>query len=137
MNVIGHRSPQSAWNFSVVKELADAGYLWNAEDDSNRVPYVINRDKALSQKLWRMPVTMDDWWYEGAGLEPDVVLKRWQTRIVEEQKKGGCISIGFHPWVEDPGERFEVFSEFMHWLSEREGVQTMPFNKLMTFVNTE
>ena len=131
LNVVGHRSPQSAWDFSVVKELADAGYQWNAEDDSNRVPYVIGQNNNTAKKLWRMPVTMDDWWYEGGGLSPSEVLKQWQERIIQEQKIGGCISIGFHPWVEDPGERFEVFSEFMRWLSEREGVKTMPFNKIM------
>ena len=131
VNVIGHRSPQSSWDFAIVKDLKAAGYQWNAENDKNRVPYMISHAASEDKALWRMPVTMDDWWYEGDGLRPAQVLEQWQSKIIEEQKTGGCISIGFHPWVEYPGERLEAFEEFMRWISQREGVRTMPFKQLL------
>lgn len=132
LDVIGHRSPQSSWSFSVVSMLKSAGYQWNAENDPSATPYVISAGaRGTDGALWRMPVAMDDWWYEGAGLKAEEVLARWQSGIAAAQLRGGYLAIGFHPWVEDPGERFAAFREFMRWLAKRPGVQVMPFRQVM------
>lgn len=134
LDVIGHRSPQSRWNFRVIADLQAAGYQWNAENDAHNNPYVITEHNK-SPPLWRLPIAMDDWWYEGAAMGPDEVLTRWQEGVITALSHGGYLAIGFHPWVEHPGDRLAAFSEFMQWLADHPNIQVMPFKKVIALAN--
>lgn len=131
LNVTGHRSPQSMWNLNVLSTLYDAGFTWNAENGRDNLPFklsvsLIDRKKSL----WRLPVSIDDWAYEGGGSTPEQVLDTWKTFTNNKLKQGGYMAIGFHPWVEEPNERFEVFAEFMKWISSHPDIKTMPFGEV-------
>lgn len=132
LSVRGHRSPQSMWNLNVLSALYDADFVWNAENGKDDIPFelpvsLLHRKKTLC----RLPISIDDWSYEGGAATPEQMLEIFKRSVTNKLDKGGYMAIGFHPWVEDPEDRFEVFSEFMRWLSSNPDIKMMPFGDVM------
>jgi len=131
VRVIGHRSPQSAWNRRLMELLRAEGFRWSAEDGTEPHPYRLAGEPGNA--LWRFPVADDDWHYgRDPDVRPSVVLARWQScvrRAVAARRRH--IAIGFHPWVEAPRDRFAVFETFMHWLREQRDIRVMPFREVL------
>ena len=129
IDIDGHRSPQSSWNDTLMQQLAEQGFRWNAEDGKEPYPYPLAHGPAGT--LWRMPVRDDDWQYEASGLKPGDMLRRWQDVVNAHADRGQYAAIGFHPWVERYDKRLSVFKDFMVWLSEHPGVESLPFSKVV------
>jgi peptidoglycan/xylan/chitin deacetylase (PgdA/CDA1 family) len=126
---IGHRSPQSTWTRELMRLLFQEGFQWTAENGRETYPYVLLRDGAAA--LWRFPVTDDDWHYMRDGLRPTKVLSIWQNLVQRARETRRYTAIGFHPWIETAADRLAVLDEFLHWLSEQDDVQVMPFGRVL------
>lgn len=133
LSVKGHRSPQSMWNLNVLKALYDTGFTWNAENGRADIPFHLPVSLVhKNESLWRLPISIDDWAYEGRAAKPEEVLDMWKLYVSKKlEEGGGYLAIGFHPWVEEPVDRYEVFSEFMKWLSLNEDIVIMPFGEVI------
>lgn len=131
VRVIGHRSPQSAWNRGLMELLRAEGFRWSAEDGTEPHPYRLAGEPGNA--LWRFPVADDDWHYgRDPSVSPSEVLTRWQSCVRSAIAAGRRhIAIGFHPWVEAPRDRFAIFETFMHWLMEQRDVRVMPFREVL------
>ena len=124
--VTGFRAPRSEWNFAVLRGLLNAGILWNAESDKNPFPYVIM--SRGQKRLWRLPVSIDDWEYETHAVTPREMAVSW-TRVVEHaMERHYYAAIGVHPWVIAKDQsRMRMFSEFVQYLGGAESVICAPF----------
>ena len=71
----GFRSPQSKWNFNVLDGLIESKIKWDAQDDSADYPYIIR--EINGERLWRMPVKVDDWAGEGKKYSPVELFDLW------------------------------------------------------------
>jgi len=132
VSIHGHRSPQSAWNWKLMSILANEGYSWNAEDGREPHPYRIPSRTGTS--FWRFPVTDDDWYYERDRFSPGQVLSIWKDQIGRARRHRQYTAIGFHPWVEASDERLTILEEFLHWLSEQEDIEILPFGKVLSLI---
>jgi peptidoglycan-N-acetylglucosamine deacetylase len=134
VRAIGHRSPQSAWTRSLLEELAQQQFRWNAEDGPERHPYPVFDGAA--GRLWRFPVRDDDWHYEGSGMRPAELLKRWQDTVDDHVRDRRFVAIGFHPWVQRLPERLSAFKDFMTWLREYPDVDVLPFGQVLKLIES-
>lgn len=121
----GHRSPQSKWDFDVVRCLASEGYSWNAENGNEAHPFLISAKPG--KRLWRFPVRDDDWWYEGSGYSPARMLTRLKGVVNDARQARRYTAIGFHPWIENPPERLAAYSDFIQWLASLDDVTVLTF----------
>ncbi|HEX6994493.1 MAG TPA: polysaccharide deacetylase family protein [Gammaproteobacteria bacterium] len=127
--VVGHRSPQSAWNERVLDALLSTGYAWNAENGAEPYPYRIRTSRDLT--LWRFPVAGDDWQYESEGCAPAQMLERWRGQVQAARGRRSHVAIGFHPWVESAPGRLTALEELFHWLVDDAQVDVMPFGDVL------
>jgi peptidoglycan-N-acetylglucosamine deacetylase len=134
IKVCGHRSPQSAWTRRVLDALAQQRFRWNAEDGTEPYPYPVG-DSAAG-RLWRFPVSDDDWHYEATGMSPAALLQRWQDTVDTHVRTGRFAAIGFHPWVQRLPERLSAFKDFMAWLREYPGVDVLPFGQVLKLIES-
>lgn len=134
VDVIGHRSPQSAWDGTLVKILSTNNFKWNAEDGPEPYPYMLTKTKTSESGLglWRMPVMIDDWGYQSENIAPAVMLDRWKVTVDEAMHAGhNYLAIGFHPWVQGFGGRLSAFIEFMRWLTSIREIDTCSFARIV------
>lgn len=129
LSVIGHRSPQSAWDHHMMRQLLREGFLWSAENGVEPYPYVISRMEG--RLLWRFPIRGDDWSYEKLGLMPQEMLEKWKGIVERGREKKEFTALGFHPWVEAPSERLAIFKEFVAWLTSLPDIEVMPFRDVL------
>lgn len=127
LNVRGHRSPQSAWTPTVVSELLKNKYDWIAETGPEPYPYVCTKNKV--SRVWRFPVSGDDYFYESLNYTPEEMLQYWKDLVNDGIKSHKYIAIGLHPWVQADSTRLEVLSEFFSWLSELSDIEVLPFGQ--------
>jgi peptidoglycan-N-acetylglucosamine deacetylase len=132
IDVSGHRSPQSAWTRTLLEELANQGFRWNAEDGSEPHPYPIAGSSGRA--LWRFPVRDDDWHYEASGISPKALLKRWQAGVEDHVRDGRYVAIGFHPWVQRYPDRLAAFKDFMAWLRDDPRFDILPFGHVLDLI---
>ncbi len=127
----GFRSPQSRWNFSLMKALAKNGFKWSAEDESLKTPYVVY--KTRREKIFRFPIVMDDWDYMRKNITPDQMYSQLidKTKLIINNQSYGAI--GFHPWVQGEKEgRLKVFEDFMKYISENDQIRILTFSQAYT-----
>ncbi len=99
---IGFRSPQSHWDRRLCSLLAAEGYLYNAEHDAARQPYVLLDDP---RPLLRLPIRGDDWdrvrrpASPGDHGGPDEVEYRHIKWLKKSTSGRGFIALGYHPWL--------------------------------------
>lgn len=129
ITVLGHRSPQSAWDERVLGALADTGFAWNAENGREPYPYRIRLQDG--KMLWRFPVAADDWQYESEGLAPARMLERFKQLVRGARGRRTHLAIGFHAWVESAPGRLAALEELFHWLVDEERVEIMPFGDVL------
>ena len=127
VEIIGHRSPQSAWNKDLMNTLVNSGMRWSAEDGNESHPYPMHM---LTGALWRFPVSDDDWGYQSEALNPQQMLDRWKLLVDHYRAAGQYLAIGFHPWVQGYDKRINVFAEFMHWIAGDKSIKVIPFGNL-------
>lgn len=128
IEVLGHRSPQSAWDDRVLDALVEQGYAWSAEDGAEPYPY---RIRGGGGELWRFAVAIDDWAYEAEGLAPAAMVERWQRKVREARGRAKHVAIGFHAWVEAARGRLAALEDFFQWLVAEEHVTVMPFGDVL------
>jgi peptidoglycan-N-acetylglucosamine deacetylase len=126
--ITGHRSPQSRWDRSLMRNLCGQGLAWTAENGGESYPYVVHRN--ANAKLWRFPVIADDWAYESVNLRPDEMLARWQGIVNDARRTRRYTAIGFHPWIECNPGRLEILEKYMAWLRSLPDVQVLPFGEV-------
>lgn len=129
---VGLRSPQSSWDYGIMKELLLSGASWSAENGDESQPFVVARQG--NKKLWRFPIREDDWQYEESSQTPQQMLKRWKDVVNTGIARNDYTAIGFHPWVESPAERLAVFEEFLAWLSDLDDVVVLPFGEVKQLI---
>jgi peptidoglycan/xylan/chitin deacetylase (PgdA/CDA1 family) len=136
LELIGFRSPQSRWNSTTLKGLLRAGILWNAEDDLLPYPYIIAQSG--NHRLWRMPVTCDDWKFEALRLSSDEMMGVWRRAILNAIKRGYYIAIGFHPWVLGQDEtRLDALAELVEFLRCQNNITVAPFGDVARLCESE
>jgi hypothetical protein len=64
------------------------------------------------------------------------MLNRWKSKVNAGREKKQYTAIGFHPWVEYPEDRMEVFEQFMAWLSSLDDVVVMPFGSVFDLLQS-
>jgi peptidoglycan/xylan/chitin deacetylase (PgdA/CDA1 family) len=134
IQIVGHRSPQSQWNYKVIKSLGEEYYSWNAEDGNEDYPYLINTSN--NKKIWRFPVHGDDYQYISNNLQPDKMLSFWKGLVHKKVKsKIPYIAIGFHPWIQGPESRRIIFRKFMEWLSQKDDIQILNFKQVVSLLS--
>jgi len=134
--VIGFRAPQSRWRACTLQGLLQSRVLWNAESDVSPFPYVIAQ--LGEQRLWRMPVTIDDWALEGHGIHPSVMREAWCNAVKSAAEQIRYVSIGFHPWVLGKDSlRLDVFSQFIDFLSGCEDTEIATFEEIARICETK
>lgn len=126
----GYRSPQSAWNFTLMKALLDSGYTWSAENGPEIHPYVIQESRG--GKLWRFPIKGTDWLYEADNASPSFMVDQWKLVVNQAKVNGHYAAIGFHPWVQAKEKgRLIAFEAFIDWLTSQTDVHVMPFRDVL------
>ncbi len=129
VNISGFRSPKSRWRFKTLDGLLLADILWNAENDAASYPYVIRSNS--TKRLWRLPVSIDDWDYKKRNILPAEMLKNWKNIVFDAINHCEYASIGFHPWVEYEAEgRMNTFAEFIDFLNSRDDVKISTFGEI-------
>lgn len=128
LNLEGFRSPQSRWNFSLMRALSENGFKWSAEDESLKDPYVVY--KMGRQKMVRFPIIMDDWDYIRKNITPDQMYSQLIDKvkfIIDNHSYG---AIGFHPWVQGEKEgRLKVFEDFIKFVSDNDQIRILTFSQ--------
>lgn len=132
---IGHRSPQSAWDFTLVKQLSENNYCWNAENGSEPYPYIIHQTE--TNKLWRMPVRDDDWYYVRDKMQPKQVLQKWISLVQQARETQSYTAIGFHPWLQASEDKLVVLEEFFAWLAGQDDIAVMPFGEVVNAMESQ
>ena len=132
VQVIGHRSPQSLWDSSLMNILLRHGYLWSAENGREPHPYVCASDGKRS--LWRFPVRCDDWRYMTDGYSPNQMLQYWKNVVIDGCRHRKFTAIGVHPWVQANPGRLLAFESLLSWLVSRDDVKVLPFGKVLELV---
>ncbi len=136
IKINGFRSPQSKWNISVLDGLLESNILWNAEDDNIKTPYIIRKNK--NNKLWRIPVTIDDWNAEGAGYSANELLENWKNVLDNTIINNGYASFGFHPWVlAKKEERLIAFEEFVKYIVNIDNIEILTFGDVRSLCESK
>ena len=128
IEVVGHRSPQSAWDERVLDALVDERYAWSAEDGAEPYPYRIRSGR---NELWRFAVAIDDWAYEAERLRPAAMIERWQRKVREARGRAKHVALGFHAWVEAAPGRLAALEDFFHWLVAEKHVTVLPLGDVL------
>jgi peptidoglycan/xylan/chitin deacetylase (PgdA/CDA1 family) len=131
----GHRSPQSRWDVSLMRNLCSEGHGWTAENGREPHPYVVHRN--ARGRLWRFPVIADDWAYESMNLPPQQMLEYWQAVVNDARRSKRYTAIGFHPWIQCSEHRLETLDRFMAWLRSLPDVEPMPFGELHALLEAQ
>lgn len=129
LKLIGLRSPQSKWNFTLLHVLLDQGLNWSAEDDAAKFPYIIVRKN--KKPLIRLPITIDDWLYKSLNFEPQKMYERLIAAVdsIAAEKIYG--SIGFHPWIHgEDDRRLYVFENFLKYVKGRKDIKILTFSQI-------
>lgn len=131
----GFRAPQSKWNFNVLDGLIESKIKWDAEDDSAAFPYIIK--EVNGQRLWRIPVKVDDWIAEGKNFSPLEMYNYWIEKYQFAIDNGFYFSIGFHPWLlaKDP-ERLFYFDKFLQKLVEENKLEILTFGEVASYYDS-
>ena len=133
--IVGFRAPQDEWNRNTLSGLLNAGVTWNAQVDPAPHPYVILSKDHM--RLWRMPVTIDDWAMEGFGLSPAEMYNIWLKANNEAQTQHRFFSIGFHPWILGRDtNRLVAFSRFVEYLSSKGETKIATFAEIADLCET-
>ncbi len=135
IQIIGHRSPQSLWNYELMGILLQHNFLWSAENGNEPYPYICARN--AEQNLWRFPVRADDWNYIENDFTPDQMLEFWKNIVSEGCQRRQFTAIGIHPWVQDNPGRLKVFKQFLAWLSSRNDVETLTFGQALELIKKQ
>lgn len=124
VKIEGFRSPESKWNQDLLRILGEKGYVWNAEADRSDQPYYI------TERLIRLPITMDDWEYESKGLSEKAMYNKLKSTLQRGIRKGKYMAFGFHPWIYAlKRERLKVFEEFMSFLANLDKISVVTFGR--------
>jgi peptidoglycan/xylan/chitin deacetylase (PgdA/CDA1 family) len=86
---VGYRSPRSLWDRSTLSALWESGFVWNAESDPRREPYLIHRG------LVRLPIAGDDWPIHTGELDRE----RWVERFRRHLRRRPYVALGSHDVV--------------------------------------
>lgn len=133
INIRGHRSPQAASPTQLFEILMDEGYEWVAENGGEPYPYIYSRQKG--KQLWRFPVHVDDWNYEGKGYKPAQMLQYWKESINLSRRSRPYTAIGIHPWVQSGPGRLEILDDFFGWLTSLNDIVLMSFADVLNAIN--
>jgi hypothetical protein len=128
IDVVGHRSPQSAWDERVLDALVGERYAWSAEHGAEPYPYRIRSGR---NELWRFAVAIDDWAYEAERLTPAAMTERWRRKVREARGHAKHVAIGFHAWIEAGRGRLAALEDFFHWLVADKDVTVLPFGDVL------
>ena len=131
----GFRSPQSRWDFKLLKALSQKKFIWNAENDSAPFPYIIKSNNLRT--LWRLPVRIGDYnIYKYPEITPKKALLKLKNIVYNILQKKIYGAIGFHPWVQGQDkERLIIFEEFIAELSDRKDIKLVTFGELVDLLN--
>ncbi len=128
LEIIGHRSPQSVWDWRLLDVLLDLNFKWTAENGCEPYPYIIKQNN--DAVLWRFPIHCDDYRYICDELPPDEMLSQWKGIVQRNFSSAfSYTAIGFHPWIEATPERLTIFKEFVEWLCSQKDIKVMNFGQ--------
>jgi hypothetical protein len=116
--------------------LIESKIKWDAEDDSADFPYIIR--EINGERLWRIPVKVDDWAGEGKKYTPIELFDFWVEEYELALKNKTYFSIGFHPWLlaKEP-ERLFYFEKFLRKLKEENKLEFLPFGNIASYYDSE
>jgi len=125
----GYRTPQSRWSFALMRSMLDNGLKWSAENDRADFPYIILNKK--TNKLFRLPIKMDDWDYIANNDTPAHMSKKLEAKAKEIESKKCYGAIGFHPWVQgESEERLSIFEGFIRKISDMPDIKIVTFDEM-------
>ena len=107
----GYRSPQSAWDQSTLQSLWAHGFLWNAEDETQRdEPYFVHKG------LVRLPIAADDWPLHQGRMS----VEQWIQQFAHLLRKRSYFAIGSHDSVTsfNPSERLKAWEQLARLAAE-------------------
>ena len=108
---IGFRSPRSTWNPLLAPELVRQDFIYSAEHDHAKRPYVLAAGKA---PLLRIPIRTDDHNLRSRKEKKDLAISK-HHRVVRKALHGRhFVAVCFHPWI--LAEETDCMEHWKEWL---------------------
>ena len=93
---VGFRSPHSHWDERLFKDLVKHRFVYNAEHEHAKRPYVLARGAA---PLFRIPVRTDDRMLRSRREKRDLTVSKHHRVVRKAVRDRYFVTVCFHPWI--------------------------------------
>ncbi|MFQ5429835.1 MAG: polysaccharide deacetylase family protein [Phycisphaerae bacterium] len=108
---VGFRAPRSSWDERLCGELARQHFLYNAEHDHARRPYVLIPG---TPPLVRLPIRTDDRGLRRSENAHDATVSKHLRLIRKAKQQCRFVCVCFHPWL--LAEEMERMEHWESWI---------------------